>query len=95
MSNFTDEQLKKEFDKIDKDRDNAITIEELKTYYLPMQEMMGISRQLAEMEIQGMVKRLDVDHNDRITFEGKRASLRLAQFYFSPLLEFKQFIGKK
>jgi Ca2+-binding EF-hand superfamily protein len=67
----TDEQLEKEFKRIDKNNDKSITITELKNYYLPMQEMLGIAPQLAEQEIQGLIKRLDTDHNGTISLEGK------------------------
>lgn len=66
-----DEQLEKEFKRIDKNNDKSITITELKNYYLPMQEMLGIAPQLAEQEIQGLIKRLDTDHNGKISLDGK------------------------
>jgi Ca2+-binding EF-hand superfamily protein len=72
MASLNDEQLKKEFGRIDKNKDGSITVEELKKYYLPMQEMLGIAPQLAEQEINGLVKRLDVDHDGTISFEGKQ-----------------------
>jgi Ca2+-binding EF-hand superfamily protein len=71
----SDEQLEKEFRRIDKDHDNSITIDELRKYYLPMQEMLGMSPQLAEQEILGLVKRLDKDGSGTISLEGKHNSL--------------------
>jgi Ca2+-binding EF-hand superfamily protein len=67
----SDEQLEKEFKRIDKDKSGSITVEELRSYYLPMQEMLGIAPQLAEQEIQGLVRRLDLDGNGNISLEGK------------------------
>jgi Ca2+-binding EF-hand superfamily protein len=67
----SDEKLEKEFKRLDKDNDGSITIEELRKYYLPMQEMLGIAPQLAEQEMQGLIKRLDIDGNGKISFEGK------------------------
>ncbi|CAF0788990.1 unnamed protein product [Adineta ricciae] len=69
MSALSEEQLRKEFRRIDKDNDGSITIEELRKYYLPMQEMLGIRSEVAEQEIQGLVKRLDSDNNGSISFE--------------------------
>ncbi|CAF1165802.1 unnamed protein product [Rotaria magnacalcarata] len=69
MSSLSDEQLKKEFLRMDKDNDGSITIDELKNYYKPMQEMIGVSPQMAEQEIQGLIKRLDVDNSGTISFE--------------------------
>jgi len=66
----SDEQLEKEFRRIDKDHDNSITIDELRKYYLPMQEMLGVKPELAEQEIQGLLKRLDTDNSGTISFEG-------------------------
>ncbi|CAF0861533.1 unnamed protein product [Adineta ricciae] len=57
------------FKSINKDNDGSITIEELRKYYLPMQEMLGIRSEVAEQEIQGLVKRLDSDNNGSISFE--------------------------
>ena len=71
MSSLNEEQLRREFRRIDKDDDGSITIDELKKYYLPMQEMLGISPQVAEQEIIGLLKRLDADHSGTISFEGK------------------------
>lgn len=68
---LTEEQLQKEFDRVDKDKNGTITVEELRKYYLPMQEMLGIAPQLAEQEIRGLIKRLDVDDSGTISFEGK------------------------
>lgn len=67
----TDEQLEKQFKQIDKDHDGSITIEELRKYYLPMQEMLGIAPQLAEQEIVGLMRRLDTDHGGTISLEGR------------------------
>ncbi|CAF0732291.1 unnamed protein product [Rotaria sordida] len=69
MANITDEQLEKEFKRIDKNNDKSITIQELRQYYVPMQEMLGISQEAAEQEIQGIIKRLDIDQDGRISFE--------------------------
>ena len=71
MSSISEEQLRKEFRRMDKDNDGSVTVEELKKYYLPMQEMLGISPQMAEQEIQGLLKRLDTDNSGTISFEGK------------------------
>ena len=57
MSSVNEEQLKKEFRRIDKDDDGSITVEELKKYYMPMQEMLGVAPQVAEQEIRGLLKR--------------------------------------
>jgi Ca2+-binding EF-hand superfamily protein len=92
MASMSEEQLRKEFRRVDKDNDGTITIEELKKYYLPMQEMLGISPQAAEQEIKGLLKRLDVDNSGTITFEGR--SLFYYFFdcvFFSSFLEFKLF----
>jgi Ca2+-binding EF-hand superfamily protein len=67
----SDEQLEKEFRRIDKNNDQSITVEELRKYYVPMQEMFGISPQLAEQEMQGLMRRLDTDHSGTISLEGK------------------------
>jgi len=94
MASPADEQLEKEFKRMDTNNDNAITIEELKKYYLPMQEMLGISPQLAELEIQGLVKRLDTDQNGTISFEGKEQyAFSLIVFIFI-LVEFKKFMSR-
>jgi hypothetical protein len=79
----SDEQLEKEFRRIDKNHDNSITIDELRKYYLPMQEMLGIAPQLAEQEILGLVKRLDTDNNGTISLEGKQKSF----FFFSSTIK--------
>ena len=71
----TDEQLEKQFKQIDKDHSGSITIDELKKYYLPMQEMLGIAPQLAEQEIIGLMRRLDTDHGGTISLEGKQTEL--------------------
>ena len=72
---MSEAQLRKEFARVDKDNDGTITIEELRKYYTPMQEMLGISKQLAEQEIRGLIKRLDVDDSGTISFEGTAARL--------------------
>jgi Ca2+-binding EF-hand superfamily protein len=72
MASLSEEQLKKEFRRIDKDNDGSITVEELKKYYLPMQEMLGVQPQVAEQEIMGLLKRLDVDNSGTISFEGTK-----------------------
>ncbi|CAF1310105.1 unnamed protein product [Adineta steineri] len=69
MAAFTEEQLRKEFRRVDKDNDGSITVEELKKYYLPMQEMLGVKAEVAEQEIKGLLKRLDVDNSGTISFE--------------------------
>ncbi|CAF2479423.1 unnamed protein product [Rotaria sp. Silwood2] len=69
MANLSDEQLQKEFRRLDKNDDKSITVAELKQYYVPMQEMLGVPQEIAEQEIQGFMKRLDVDHDGRITFD--------------------------
>lgn len=71
MASVTEEQLRKEFARLDKDNDGSITVEELRKYYMPMQEMLGIHKDVAEQEIQGMLKRLDNDHSGTISFEGE------------------------
>lgn len=68
---MSEEQLRKEFRRVDKDNDGTITVEELRKYYLPMQEYLGIAPQMAEQEIQGLLKRLDTDNSGTISFEGK------------------------
>ena len=75
MSSLTEEQLRREFRRIDKDNDGSITVEELKKFYLPMQEMLGCSPQGAEQEIIGVLKRLDTDHSRTISVEGKNEKL--------------------
>ena len=94
MSSLTDEQLKKEFARVDKDNDGSITIEELRKYYLPMQEMLGMSPQLAEQEIRGLLKRLDADDSGTISFEGKPSTFCSVNAYFILRLEFKMFLSK-
>jgi Ca2+-binding EF-hand superfamily protein len=91
----SDEKLEKEFRRMDKNNDGSITIEELRKYYLPMQEMLGISPQLAEQEIMGLVKRLDVDGNGSISFEGKKTVLIFINDKIFFLLEFKSFMSRK
>ena len=71
MSSLNEEKLLKEFRRIDKDNDGSITIEELRKYYVPMQEMLGMTSQAAEYELQGLLKRLDTDNSGTISFEGK------------------------
>ena len=70
----SDEQLEKQFKQIDKDHDGSITMDELRKYYLPMQEMLGIAPQLAEQEIIGLMRRLDKDNGGTISLEGKKTS---------------------
>lgn len=70
MSSVSEEQLKKEFKRLDKDGDGSITVAELRAYYAPMQEMLGIAPQLIEQEITGLMRRLDTDNSGTITFEG-------------------------
>ncbi|CAF4151319.1 unnamed protein product [Rotaria magnacalcarata] len=72
MANITEEQLQKEFRRLDKDDSKFITVDELRQYYLPMQEMLGISNALAEQEILGFMKRFDDDGNRKISFEGTK-----------------------
>ncbi|CAF3320220.1 unnamed protein product [Rotaria socialis] len=69
MASLSDEQLRKEFRRIDKDNDGSITVNELRNYYKPMQEMIGVSPEMAEQEIQGLIKRLDIDNSGTISFE--------------------------
>ena len=78
MAAQSDEQLKKAFDRIDKSRDGIITVEELKNYYLPMQEMIGTNKEVALQELRGLLRRLDIDESGTITFDGKtdRVSMR-------------------
>jgi Ca2+-binding EF-hand superfamily protein len=70
MASLTEEQLRKEFRRVDKNNDGTITVAELRKYYLPMQEMLGVKPELAEQEIQGLLKRLDTDNSGTISFEG-------------------------
>ena len=70
MATFTEEQLRKEFRRLDKDNDGSITTDELREYYKPMQEMLGLSSELVEQEIQGLIKCLDTDNDGTISFEG-------------------------
>lgn len=72
MASTTEEQLRREFRRIDKNDDGSITVEELKNYYIPMQEMLGMSPEVAKQEIIGLLKRLDVDNSGTISFEGKK-----------------------
>ncbi|CAF0969716.1 unnamed protein product [Rotaria sp. Silwood1] len=69
MASLNEEQLRKEFRRMDKDGDGSITVDELRQYYKPMQEMLGISPQMVEQEINGLIKRLDVDDSGTISFE--------------------------
>ena len=96
MAEISDEQLRKEFKRLDKDNDGTITIEELKQYYIPMQEMLGIAPQLVEQEIRGLIKRLDVNNDGVISFEGKNnfPILFIYHIFFIFSSEFKQFITK-
>lgn len=83
MSSTSEEQLLREFRRIDKNGDGSITVEELKNYYIPMQEMLGMSAKVAEQEIIGLVKRLDVDNSGEISFEGNidRSSMLSSSFF--------------
>ena len=99
MSSLTEEQLRREFRRIDKDNDGSITVEELKKFYLPMQEMLGVSPQVAEQEIIGLLKRLDTDHSGTISFEGKTKVYSKKKSFSSSFvsflrLEFKLFFSK-
>ncbi|CAF2525271.1 unnamed protein product [Rotaria sp. Silwood2] len=69
MASLTEEQLRKEFRRMDKDGDGSITVDELRQYYKPIQEMIGTSPEIIEKEIQGLIKRLDVDDSGTISFE--------------------------
>lgn len=95
MANLTEEQVEKEFRRLDKDDSKFITFDELRAYYVPMQEMLGISKEIAEQEILGFMRRLDADFNGRISFEGKNNrkcySLITYGFFY---LEFKNFVKK-
>lgn len=70
MSAANQEELKRAFAKIDKNGDGSITVDELKNYYLPMQEMLGINKEVALQELKGLMRRLDVDESGTITFDG-------------------------
>ena len=70
MSSVSEEQLRKEFNRIDKNKDGIISLQELKDYYVPMQEMLGVSPFVAEQEIIGLIKRLDVDNSGTVSFDG-------------------------
>ena len=94
MSSVNEEQLKKEFRRIDKDDDGSITVEELKKYYMPMQEMLGVAPQVAEQEIRGLLKRLDVDNSGTISFEGNVVLVQERVVYFLSFVEFKLFCSK-
>ena len=67
---LSEEQLRKEFRRVDKDNNGSITVEELRAYYLPRQEMLGIAPEIAEQEIRGLIKRLDADNRGTISFDG-------------------------
>ena len=71
MSSQSEEQLKKAFDRIDKSGDGKISVDELKNYYLPMQEILGVNKEVALQELRGLLRRLDVDESGTVTFEGK------------------------
>jgi hypothetical protein len=73
---LSEEQLRKEFRRVDKDNDGSITIDELKKFYMPMQEMLGVKPEAAEQEIKGLLKRLDTDNSGTISFEGKYLFLK-------------------
>jgi Ca2+-binding EF-hand superfamily protein len=92
---LSEEQLRKEFRRVDKDNDGSITIDELKKFYMPMQEMLGVKPEAAEQEIKGLLKRLDTDNSGTISFEGKYLFLKkilINLFFF--FIEFKLFCGK-
>ena len=88
MSSVNEEQLRRDFRRIDKDDDGSVTIDELKKYYLPMQEMLGIAPQVAEQEIIGLLKRLDTDHSGTISFEGNKKTKSMK----TPNLRFVSFL---
>ena len=95
MASVTDEQLEKEFKRIDKNDDKTISVEELRKYYVPMQEMLGISSQVAELEIQSLIKRLDTDNSGKIDFEGKKLYFLIDYIYtYSIFIEFKKFMSR-
>lgn len=96
MSALSEEQLRKEFRRVDKDNDGSITVDELRKYYLPMQEMLGVKAEVAEQEIQGLLKRLDSDNSGTISFEGKICVQKIHEVYlrFCFLLEFKSFCSR-
>ena len=95
---MSEEQLRKEFSRVDKDNSGTITVEELRNYYLPMQEMLGMSPAVAEQEIRGLIKRLDVDNSGTIDFEGRqriaRRFLKSNAFIWIFSLEFKKFCSR-
>jgi Ca2+-binding EF-hand superfamily protein len=86
MSTLTDEQLRKEFKRLDKNNDDTISIEELRKYYLPMQEMLGIAPTVAEQEIQALLKRLDSNRDGTISFDGRKKFLFI--FFLDCLFSF-------
>lgn len=67
---LNEEQLRREFNKMDKNGDGTITIAELRSYYLPRVEMLGIPPAAAEQEIIGLIRRLDADDSGTIDFDG-------------------------
>ena len=81
MASLSEEQLRKEFRRVDKDNDGSITVEELKAYYLPMQEMLGVAPQVAQQEIQGLIKRLDTDNSGTISFDGRLVFFYQKQYF--------------
>ena len=47
----------------------SIIIDELEQYYKPMQAMLSIAPEIAEREIQALIKRLGADNDGTISFE--------------------------
>jgi Ca2+-binding EF-hand superfamily protein len=72
MSAITEDKIQKEFRRLDKNDDKSITIEELRKYYLPIQEMFGVPPPVAEQEIQGLLQRLDSNNDGKISFDGRK-----------------------
>lgn len=75
MSSMQEEELRREFNKIDKSGDGSITISELEAFYIPRVQLLGISENAARQEIIGLIRRLDTDHSGTISFEGFSFSL--------------------
>jgi Ca2+-binding EF-hand superfamily protein len=67
-----EELFEKEFRRIDKNDDKFITIDELRSYYLPLKQIFGTPRSLAEQEIQSLLKRIDTDGDGKISLEGRK-----------------------
>ena len=72
MSTISEHQLQKEFQRLDKNDDKVITIEELRKYYLPIQEMHGVPLPVAEKEVQVLLQRLDSNNDGTISFDGRK-----------------------